>query len=1023
MKPIALEIDAFGPFAGRERVDFAALGENPLFLIHGPTGAGKSSILDAICVALYGDSAGGERRAAQMRSHHAPADRPTEVVFEFSLGAERYRASRSPEQPRPSRRARGGFVTEPARAELAHWREGTWHALAARPGDVDREVRRLVGLDLAQFRQVVLLPQGRFREVLVADSNRREQILETLFATEIHRRLQEDLVEQSRLLRERHASATSVSSTLLAQRGLDTVAALAAAIDEGRQALAALSQQRDQATQREAAASAALEAARALAARFDEHAAAAGALDALAADAGRAEAARLRRDVARRAAGAGASYQRLADTRARLATALAALEHGDAALATASAAHDRSHAQWQRLRAEAAGVDRQREEQRSLAAIASEQLELDGARRRETEAVAALAAATAARVAQAGRLAEDETAATALVARIDTLGAEAATVETRRAGVERARLAAEAIDWLAKARTAAAAASVHARQVRASREQAGAALAAARGAHARAFDAWRSARAGALAASLAEGDPCPVCGSLSHPAPASIPPDGEGDDLRLEQAALALHQAQEADSAAAGLLARADADAAVATSRVEERERQLAGGSGEASAAAAELARLEAELGAARRAAGQLSAERERLAGLRAGLVAGRGQLDALLAAEQGAREAAVAARTLHAERLARIPAQWRDPERLQARLGELAAAIAAHDTGLQRADEAARAATQALAAAGAAAEGARRAATVAREELDAAQAGFARECAAAGFADEQACVEAMLPAVELAELERSVASHEQAVAGARERLARASAGIAGQERPAIAAAGQALEQARTELQSLAAAHARAELRLGDDTRLAARLAENADAMARLEDEFALVGRLADLARGRNDRKLTFQRYVLATLLDDVLVQASVRLRAMSRGRYWLRRREEVGDMRTAQGLEIEVFDDDTGRPRPVTTLSGGEGFLAALALALGLSDVVAAHAGGVRLETLFVDEGFGSLDPEALDLAMRALLDLRAQGRTIGIISHVDELRRQVGIGIEVVAGAAGSRIRGQERASSTMV
>ena len=117
MKPIALEIDAFGPFAGRERVDFAALGENPLFLIHGPTGAGKSSILDAICVALYGDSAGGERRAAQMRSHHAPVDRPTRLAFEFGLGAERYRATRTPEQARPSRRAKGGLVTEPARAE------------------------------------------------------------------------------------------------------------------------------------------------------------------------------------------------------------------------------------------------------------------------------------------------------------------------------------------------------------------------------------------------------------------------------------------------------------------------------------------------------------------------------------------------------------------------------------------------------------------------------------------------------------------------------------------------------------------------------------------------------------------------------------------------------------------------------------------------------------------------------------------------------------------------------------------
>ncbi|MDD2408175.1 MAG: SMC family ATPase, partial [Tepidiphilus sp.] len=174
-----------------------------------------------------------------------------------------------------------------------------------------------------------------------------------------------------------------------------------------------------------------------------------------------------------------------------------------------------------------------------------------------------------------------------------------------------------------------------------------------------------------------------------------------------------------------------------------------------------------------------------------------------------------------------------------------------------------------------------------------------------------------------------------------------------------------------------------------------------------------VMGHLAGIANGDNGKKLTFQRFVLAALLDDVLRQASLRLRTMSRGRYSLQRREDVADARRASGLDLEVFDEYTGRSRPASTLSGGESFMAALSLALGLSDVVQAYAGGIQLDTLFIDEGFGSLDPESLDMAMKALGELRQKGRMIGIISHVDELKRQIDVGIEVIRGRSGSHVQ----------
>jgi exonuclease SbcC len=158
---------------------------------------------------------------------------------------------------------------------------------------------------------------------------------------------------------------------------------------------------------------------------------------------------------------------------------------------------------------------------------------------------------------------------------------------------------------------------------------------------------------------------------------------------------------------------------------------------------------------------------------------------------------------------------------------------------------------------------------------------------------------------------------------------------------------------------------------------------------------------------------MTFQRFVLAALLDEVLIAASQRLRLMSRGRFDLQRAREHIDRRTAGGLDLVVYDAYTGTTRPVNTLSGGESFLASLSLALGLSDVVQAYSGGVTLQTLFVDEGFGSLDPEALDLAFRALVDLQGGGRLVGIISHVPELKERIEARLEVIPGRGGSMVR----------
>ena len=179
-----------------------------------------------------------------------------------------------------------------------------------------------------------------------------------------------------------------------------------------------------------------------------------------------------------------------------------------------------------------------------------------------------------------------------------------------------------------------------------------------------------------------------------------------------------------------------------------------------------------------------------------------------------------------------------------------------------------------------------------------------------------------------------------------------------------------------------------------------------------LEAEYKVIGTLSDVANGQTGNKISLQRFVLSVILDDVLIQASQRLTHMSKGRYQLVRKEDRAKGNKASGLELEVEDGYSGKARAVATLSGGESFMAALSLALGLSDVVQSYAGGIKLDTLFIDEGFGSLDTESLDLAIRTLIDLQASGRTIGIISHVSELKEQMALRLDVMSGRGGSHI-----------
>jgi exonuclease SbcC len=359
----------------------------------------------------------------------------------------------------------------------------------------------------------------------------------------------------------------------------------------------------------------------------------------------------------------------------------------------------------------------------------------------------------------------------------------------------------------------------------------------------------------------------------------------------------------------------------------------------------------------------------------------------------------------------AQVPEDARDPDVVAASLNAAQREAGALEAALQAAQGAERDAVALLAGANAALAAAREAATRADERARQREAAFAEALAAAGFAGVDDYRAACLPDDATRALDDAVRAFDVDLARAaewRQRTAEIGQTLQAPDIPALLAARDA-----SAVQLEAAIRQRSEVAATRDALLQCKgLLDSLAAEGRdVETRYAVLGRLSEVANGNNPRRMTFQRFVLATLLDEVLEAASLRLLRMSRGRYALQRVREQGDQRMAGGLDLEVFDHDTGATRPANTLSGGEGFLASLSLALGLADVVQSRAGGIQLDTLFVDEGFGTLDPESLDFAIRTLLDLQQAGRLVGIISHVTELRERIDLRLEVRPGVAGSQ------------
>lgn len=1014
MRPIKLTMQAFGAYAKKEVIDFEKLGTEQIFVISGKTGAGKSTIFDAISFAIFGKANTFDRESFSMRSHFATDKEITEVTLVFRLKDKIYQISRIPQQEIAKQRG-NGTTTSPQKAELYELIGDEMKLLASSVRDVNTKMEELIQLNVDQFRQILMIPQGEFRELLVSDSKEKEVILQRLAHTVYYEKVENLLWEKQK------------EAEILVVEARKKVAELAElslpGIEITGKTTTEISLLQTEAIKQEQAILAELESALSIIRKETSEAvekltlAKEQLLDWQNLDLYIEEVAKLEveKDFYQVIANRIEAAKRASNLRSQDALCIRLKEQLETAVNTEKqVAHEvelitnrfsNAKKQKEALAEQEAVLEANKRTLFQLEEMEPKIIELETVtiQKRRAEINWKEAADRLEKVMKT----EQE------------IAVELQSMETRLGEINQAELA--ILEAINKRTTAEA--LIEKNQERVNKRMK--------------MDLWNKQKqteeqtlkqllteklaietmikqeesnlqqeqAATLAAHLHEGDACPVCGSVSHPQLAEY---GESASLTtLEEAKAKLHEKQ------------------LAINEVEKSISQLEWQLAEwADIADVDLVAVEKLLAENRQLAKNLTdqinqlqtnvAQKENIQGTLETLKNKQKELETeknntALQVESFHQEVQLSSGKLSYLEQA-IPVDLRDKTIFDKKKNELSNSIKTHLEQAEQVDEIFREAEKETTRLESTLQSAENTTLDAKEALQVQREVFKDAMKQNDFPTYGAYKQALMSVEELKSKEEQLADFERKRHLAISRQADLTEKLKNKQKPNI----EQLESFMTEKQLELAQSEENTIKQRDFVLKRKELAENyqnsIQAVEKAEENYADIGLLADSARGKNARRLTFERYILAMFLDTIIHRANHRLSKMTSGRFELKRKIEKAKGNVQSGLELEVFDEYTGLTRHVKTLSGGESFKTSLALALSLAEVVQEMAGGISLETMFIDEGFGTLDPESLEVAVECLLETQENGRLVGIISHVPELKERISARLEVTATNHGS-------------
>lgn len=1048
MRPLRLEMTAFGPYPKEVILDFAVLANQSMFLITGPTGAGKTSILDAIVYALYGQTSGGLRDGSDMRSDYADATTPTSVMFEFQVGDHRYRMERTPKQELQKKRGTG-TRTVLATAAISKWEDEDWKLLTTKAQEIRDYVHQIIGFRVDQFLQVVLLPQGDFRKLLVAPTSEREVLLHTIFKTSVYKRMQD-------LLKEEMAKATvGIQDTLqkveflLSTYTVDTLQDLVALVEEERKYLIEREGERKEKQHQYESLQVAYvkhENYAHLLARKEQYT--------------QALVSHQKGEVAHLALGETISrwerlqevrirmkeYEKLQETFRKNVDKLGTLDDSLQSVETTLQQWD---SQLQQFVSQEDTYTKQQEQYHQLQALQQEveryREVFEKRNTLETDKVQQMGQQKALQQALITSQSELERKGTILAEMNRELQSYTSVGEEKLCTSELRSWWDSLKGVVNKLETAWDARILHSQQLDKERQV----CKTREGLFHHNEQLLRQHQAYEVSLQLEEQAPCPVCGSLDHPQLAQAP----SEEIVRETVDRLRQEFQESQTEVATTetkLAHSEEEVKRYTNEwnrlCETYPKVTAGVQRESILQLAHILDRTVQ-------AKEIGTVAERLSWWDANVTetdvdktftliqkelvnAEKDKIEletklSTLQTELQAEEANFHAKQLELTILiGQIETMSRDVQHITTEIHRIEKSIAPFtvDTYMtelkilsdalkryeadRKAVEEERQMSQAKQAALTAEVGALREQQV-RMALDIESLGkdieqvLASESLTIDTFKQESHVFDTLPA-----WKETFSVYNNETLRLSSLLEEVQSDLAHYTTVPEEIAKGAVETIEQELKELGETIGTLKSQVLAKEKTIQEITGLEESTKVLSDRRAFIFGLADLANGGDSgiKGVSFERYVLGAILEEVLSAANLRLHDMSRGRYRLERSIEEGG-RGARGLDIAVFDAYTGASRPANTLSGGETFLASLGLAMGLADVIQSYAGGIHLDTMFIDEGFGTLDPDTLDVAMETLVALQSQGRLVGIISHVPELQQQIGAHLVVTKTDEGSR------------